>query len=266
MVAAVAAEFIAYIDESGDEGFKAGASEWFVLSAIIVAKADDPGLVQLLDGVRVTLGREPRTALHFRDLKHPQRLPYVDAIAGAPLVAATVLVHKPSMAHPENFKAPHRLYFYTTRYLLERVSWYVRDHREGGRHGAGHAEIVFSNRSSMSYEDLRNYFSWLKALAEGGRQGINIAWTAIKSDDIRAFGPMKRAGLIVADAVASSFFYAVEPMLAGYTEDRYATMLKPAVYRYGPRYVGYGVKLVPSDAQAAFEANPHLEWIRRDYA
>jgi len=206
MVAAVTAEFIAYIDESGDEGVKfgAGSSEWFILSAVIVAKPDDLGMVTLLDRVRTTLGRTPRSPLHFRDLKHPERLPYVGAVAGAPLHAVTVLVHKPSFKQPETFKAPHRLYFYTTRYLLERISWFVRDHRQGGRHGAGQAGIVFSNRSSMSYDDLRDYFKWLRTGSAAGMDAVSLDWSAINPDDIAVRSPMKRAGLIVADSVASS--------------------------------------------------------------
>jgi len=34
----------------------------------------------------------------------------------------------------------------------------------------GTVEIVFSNRASMSYDELRDYFSWLRTLAGGGRQ------------------------------------------------------------------------------------------------
>ena len=37
---AMAASFVGYVDESGDEGFKftAGSSAWFVLSAVITRK------------------------------------------------------------------------------------------------------------------------------------------------------------------------------------------------------------------------------------
>ena len=40
------ASFVAYVDESGDEGFKflpneQGSSRWFVLSALVVRKEND---------------------------------------------------------------------------------------------------------------------------------------------------------------------------------------------------------------------------------
>src|SRR3546814_12453405 len=76
------------------------------------------------------LGRPARSTLHFRELKHEQKIPYVRAIAAAPLRTVSVLVHKPSLNEPETFQAEKfRLYFYLTRYLLERVSWLCRDHR-----------------------------------------------------------------------------------------------------------------------------------------
>src|SRR3981081_1447369 len=95
----MSAEFVVYIDESGDEGFKfqGGSSDWFVLSAVVVKKAEELQTVKLLDGVRVVLGLPSQKVLHFRNLKHEQRLPLVDAIARAPLCVSTVLVHKPSI-------------------------------------------------------------------------------------------------------------------------------------------------------------------------
>src|SRR3546814_15951877 len=78
-----------------------------------------------------------RSTLHFRELKHEQKIPYVRAIAAAPLRTVSVLVHKPSLNEPETFQAEKfRLYFYLTRYLLERVSWLCRDHRRANERSA----------------------------------------------------------------------------------------------------------------------------------
>ena len=63
----------------------------------------------------------------------------------------SVLIHKPSVKEPEKFRERYRLYFYAVRYLLERASWIRRDHRSRGDVGNGSGEIVFSNRSGMSY-------------------------------------------------------------------------------------------------------------------
>ena len=122
----MASTFVAYMDESGDEGFRFGdgSSEWFVLSAVITRRATDFATVKLVDEVRRALGKPDRKPLHFKNLRHEHRLLYVDQVSRASLKTASVLVHKPSLQEPEKFRERYRLYFYATRYLLERVSWY----------------------------------------------------------------------------------------------------------------------------------------------
>ena len=53
--------FVVSIDESGDEGFATGSSEWFVLSAVVTRKCNDLEAVKLVDRVRTLLGRPPRS-------------------------------------------------------------------------------------------------------------------------------------------------------------------------------------------------------------
>lgn len=77
------ATFIAYVDESGDEGFRfdGGSSRWFVLSAAVFRSAQELNEVKLIDEVRARInqGRKPgqeipaKRPLHFRDLRHEQR-------------------------------------------------------------------------------------------------------------------------------------------------------------------------------------------------
>ena len=80
--------FIAYIDESGDEGFAfdRNSSQWFVLGAAVFRAATELEQVKLVDDVRRAInaawseanpGKGQRiadkAALHFKDLKHEQR-------------------------------------------------------------------------------------------------------------------------------------------------------------------------------------------------
>ena len=143
--------FVVYMDEAGDEGFSftRGSSEWFVLSGIVVRKAEDLGIVKLVDGIRTQLEKPPKKVLHFRDLKHEQRLPYIQSIASHNIKTVSVLIHKPTIKEPEKFRERYRLYYYATRLLFERVSWYCRDHRLPADAGDGSAKMVFSNRSGM---------------------------------------------------------------------------------------------------------------------
>lgn len=247
--------FTVYIDESGDEGFSfgKGSSDWFVLSAVIIRKVDDLQSVELVKYIRSQTGK--KGPLHFREMRHERRLPFVDTIAKAKLRAVSVLVHKPSLREPETFQERFRLYFYIVRYLLERVSWYCRDHKTHHDSGDGSAEIFFSNRKYMSYNELRDYLERLKKL------DVRIEWSVIKTDQIKSYPASKRAGLQIADAVAGSFFFALEPR-HGFTEDRYAKMLKPVVYQRGGLYLGYGLKFWPREVDSK---SKDLEWVRSAY-
>lgn len=249
----MAASYVVYVDESGDEGFsfEGGASRWFVLSAVVLRKSNELTTVKLVDEVRTLLGRPEKKPLHFRDLRHEHRLPFLDRIGRAPLRAINVLVHKPSILEPETFREGNRLYFYAVRLLLERVSWLCRDRRRDGD-GDGTAEIVFSNRSGMSYEDLRAY---LRLIAG---QSTNVHWESLRCDEIVAYSAGRRMGLQIADALASSFFKAVEPSRFGHTEDRYVRMLRPVVYRSQGIYRGYGVKIWPREAEGNLAPDDNL--------
>ena len=75
-------EYVVYVDESGDEGFKfldgeLGSSRWFVLSAVVVRKLNDMQLVRVAKEARKILKKPDKYALHFRQLRHEMRIPYV---------------------------------------------------------------------------------------------------------------------------------------------------------------------------------------------
>lgn len=237
--------FVAYIDEAGCEGFKflpneQGSSRWFVLSALVVRKQNDLQLVQVARQARELLRKEPKSPLHFRDLRHEQRVPLTRLLAQAPIRTVSVLIHKPSIEDPEVFQQkPFQLYRYASRLMLERVSWLCRDHRRV-EDGDGRVELIFSNRSAMSYDDLRGY---LGRLREDPGQSRNIEWDVLDLDLLRAVNHDQLAGLQLADAVASGVFYAVHRTQYGETEDRYLKLLGRTIYRRDGRLDGFGLKL-----------------------
>lgn len=260
--------FVAYIDESGDEGFvfpesAKGSSHWFVISAVVTRKHHDLETVKLVDKVRALLGRRPREPLHFSRMKHEQRLPYLQYIARARLKAVTVLVHKPSLREKESFREKNRLYFYATRFLLERVSWLCRDHVDESYPGDGSALVIFSNRSATSYSQLNDYVQRLKANPMG--LDIEIDWRVIRPEQIESMTHGQCMGLQIADAVASAFFVGVEQNTFGFTEPRYGQMLKPIMYERLGRHMGYGLKLWPRETDGMVREREHLRWVAATY-
>ena len=253
----MSSSFTAYIDESGDEGFvflpgEKGSSRWLVLSAVVFRKTKDREAVRVMREVRTLLGKDPKKALHFRDMKHEHRVPYVRALATAPIRTVSVLIHKPSIIEPEKFQSEaFRLYRYATRLLVERVSWLCRDTRKDNE-GDGSCE----HRSAMSYEDLRNYLLHLK---DKPGTDARIDWNAIKPEQVRAVNHDQLAGLQMADAVASSLFFAVNLTQYSEVEDRYFRMLRPTIYRHAKSgELGYGLKFWPGSLEALAENMTHL--------
>jgi hypothetical protein len=268
----MASSFVAYIDEGGDEGFKkigAGSPEWFILSALVTKTDIDVATVKIIDEIRKKLSKPAKKSLHFRKLKHHQKLPLIGMLAGADVRVMSVLVHKPCLLEPENFKDDGRLYHYSLRLLLERLSWYCRDAKRIGI-GDGSVDIILSNRGGMSLPAIRDYIDKLLNAGKVTLGGIpvfdiRLDPKVIKTDQVWTFSHGKQMGLQLADAVASSLLNAVEPR-HGYTEDRYARMLKPITYKRGGRYLGYGLKFFPKEIQVKIPTEPRLQWVRDEYS
>ena len=258
----MAASFNVYIDESGDEGFQfdtgnGGSAHWFILSAIVVRAQNDAKLMQMVADVRKLLGKKVNFPLHFRNLRHEQRIPYVQALSQLQIRTVTVLIHKPSLKEPETFRN-HRLYHYGVRLLLERVSWLCRDAHQKSQ-GDGSAKIIFSNRSAMSYADLRDYVT--KLINTDNPLEVRIESSAIKPDQIGARPHHQLAGLQAADAVASSFYCAAQTHRLGFTEPRYVEHLLPTIYQHQHIALGYGVKLWPKETEGLIGTTQSLKWV-----
>jgi len=262
------ASFVAYIDESGDEGFKfrmnladQKSSDWFVLAAFVTRKMTDLETVKTIDSVRCEFGLAPRKHIHWKNLKHPQKVRYAQIVATLQARLMAICVHKPSLLEPEKFQERYRLYFYAVRYLLERISWLVRGSHNPARWGGdGTVELVFSNRQGMSYEEMRDYLRRLKKQQEAG-QNIQIHFDGVPIDKLSSRTPGKSMGLQLADATAGAFFNALERDRFGNTEPRYLQIMVPVLYRHEGTLHGYGIKIVPREAIPMLTTKKSLEWL-----
>ncbi len=263
-MASSSSSFVTYIDESGDEGFTfhpdgSGSSRWFFLSAAIIRKSNDLKMVSCLKEVRQLLGKKPKNDLHFQNLKHEQRVPYIRKVSELPIRTATVAIFKPAITEPEKFQSQkYLLYRYATRLLLERVSWLCRDHYNPDE-GDGYSDIIFSNRSNMSYDEIRDYLRKLLKKSDPDSILHQLHPGAIDPKRISSIEHSKRAGLQVADAVASGLHWAVKVNRYGETETRYLELLKKTLYQHRNQTLGYGIKLWPADFQEIKEKAPEVK-------
>lgn len=251
------ASFVAYIDESGDTGFSfrpggKGSSEWLILSAIVVHKAYDHAMVTEVKAIKSALSKKPDAVLHFADCKnHEHKVMICERMAKIKMRAFSMLAHKPSLALGDQKEHGDVLYRYLCRLLLERISWYCRDYRQPGK-GNGTAELLFSNRTRMSYSDLTVYARYLRDVED-----TRIHWAALDAANVKAVPAPEKAGLQVADFVASATYKAVTRNAWGHVEPRYLQMMKECFYRRGGKILSYGVKCYP-DLEKIKPSNPEV--------
>jgi hypothetical protein len=267
----MAHSFVAYVDESGDDGLpgvnaaryrtkghQGGSSNWLTISASLWRYARDLEAVEWRDEIRSQLPPSAsKKVLHCSKLTHQQRVMACDVLATKPLRSICVMVHKPSM-QTDVFKDKNQLYFYVSRYLIERISWFCRDTRPKVPEGDGRVKIVFSRRGGLSYEDFRAYLNRLKS---GDPDEIRIHWNVIDIDGVEARDHSSKAALQIADLIAYCMTAALEPDSYGNCELRYAHILRPLIYQRNGNFLSYGVKLVPRADQIALSAQ-QLEFAR----
>lgn len=253
----MAHSYIAYIDESGDDGLPGhfrqpggagGPSHWLAIGATVWRLSRDLDMVQCARAIIDTLPKPKRhKPLHFAEIDHAQRVMAIDKLAGEMFRVTGVFAHKPVI--PEGiYTEKNQLYHYMCRYLIERLSWFCRDFRRYVPEGDGRVKIVFSRRGGMNYADFQNYLNVLKGTYD---PDIRIHWPVIDIDGVEAVDHGQRFGLQLADLAVSGLRAALEPDPYGNLEPRFAEMLKRRVYSRDGNYLSYGAKLVPTAERIA---------------
>ncbi|WP_054303834.1 DUF3800 domain-containing protein [Gemmobacter sp. LW-1] len=242
--------YVAYIDESGDDGLgkyrepggRGGASPWLVISACIFRATHQLDAVTWRDEISSRMPEKKSRTLHFKDLSHGQKVVAAQVIGNKPLRTVSILAAKRPI--PDGiYTQKNQLYFYLTRYLIERISWLCRDMRPRAPEGDGRVKITFSRRGGMSYEDFRAYLTRLQGASS---DDVRIHWPVIDISAVDAQDHSKLASLQIADAVASSFAAAVEPDIYGNCETRYSELLRGVTYNHKGKFLSYGLKSVPT--------------------
>lgn len=253
--------FVAYIDESGDEGFTfradgSGSSRWLVLSAAVFQRINEPASVSALRSVRERLRWEPKKAFHFSAMRHEARLVLLNEISRLRFQTVTIASYKPDIEVPDFHRSnKFSLYRHLTRLLVERVSWLCRDQSQPSE-GDGTVELIFSDRASMSYDDIRSHIDGLRHRSWEGVD-INIHWPSIDTGRLRAVAHGQLAGLQIADAIATSYYYGIQLSRFGIADPGYLRLLRHHAYRHEGACFGYGLKFL-SEFESLQRRMPHL--------
>jgi hypothetical protein len=244
-----------YIDEGGDRGISPRSAAHFVVSATIVRDDHHAAARAELSALRAALGRHPDQVLHFQRFSHSQRLKAAQDLAASSVDAiANVVLCKRGFDQPDPagdlayITNPDPMYLWAVRLVLERISWYVRDH------GGGSAVVTFAHVRHFKAQKLHDYRRALEVA------DTKIHWAAFDGHPFKIGSPDRVELLQAADTAASAVFRAVEPDEFGNVERRYLEEIAPKLYRRGSAPVtSYGLKIFPTSHCA--DGTP-LAWMR----
>ncbi|MGD1869501.1 MAG: DUF3800 domain-containing protein [Neomegalonema sp.] len=255
--------YIAYIDEAGDDGLKRirpidenGSSEWLMISGVVVKASREDEVKHWVQSIKDGLWRHQARTLHFSNLSENKKVFVCERLAELSARYFVVCSNKKNMRGYRNPLAeniPSRNWFYCwmTRVLLERVTDFVYWHSKKEFGTPKKVRIEYSNRGGLSYPQMNAYYRWISYQGENTFLKFGkIHWEVIDYDLLKVFPHYERAGLQLADVVASSFFKGSDVHNTGACDPRFAKLLRPrmAKYRDDPANTaaGYGVKLLPS--------------------
>lgn len=265
-------DYIAFIDEAGESGLQSvrpidpkGSTEWLILGGVLIAAdREKDTLPWVWDAMKEA--RTQQKILHFANLRHPLAQEAIcRSLAKQPARFFVVASNKKNMVGYKNPFAAARaqlligrppgwnynwFYYWISRVLLEKMSNYAlwRSMRDYGEPRI--MRVEFSENQGLNYQELGFYYDLLKMhdkMDTQVRTFDRIKWAVIDRDQLHSFRHENRAGLQIADVVASAFYQACDNQFTGPCNPTFARLLRPLMTcRSGRRRpAGYGVKLMP---------------------
>lgn len=225
-------EFHAYIDEAGDEGVGGKGTKWFVITALIASQEEATALGYTYHRIKQHINLGSNKVLHWSKLSHPRKKVVVEELANNDFSICSVLVdtqHHDIVNTSPKLKG-RRLYFYTFRRLVERITWYCDD--KGGK-----VRLYPENKAGIKYEELNGYLNYIQSQPD----------CEIRKGCILGVQPKAKTQsnlLQLADSVCGAVQNAIE-FKYGVIEESYLLALQGKLYRRGGKVFGYGIKFMP---------------------
>ena len=228
------ADCTVYIDEAGDLGFQRG-TQWFVLSAAIVNKNDEPQIRAKLARLKARLNVNE---IHFRNLRDFYRQSLVTQELSSEEFSYICVIADTNKLDPTKIVSAATAYNYLCRMLLERVSWLLRDTRRQG-------DIVLSSRGTSRDNELIAYIRD-KLIPYPDNQVDASVFSGITAKSSGSWDMLQ-----LVDVCATTMFLAYEENGWGFRAPCFARVLKDHLYRYNGKLESYGLKYFNNDMKPA---------------
>lgn len=258
-----------FCDEYGDQSLKHTASEWFILSAVVVAADRVPEVQEWIRRIKRPMKNQQRRGLHFKELDDRMKLRSARFLGRMPVRCFALLSHKENMRDHRNWRCERAVGWFddadireivqdrgrrqsypnfVLKVLLERATaWCER--RSLKDHGVRlPVQITIASRGGFYLDSFKRYLlekdraNWLRG--SGTLPGF-LAWRVVDTDLIVEAPAANVAGLQLADVVAGAFSRAVDERQFGACDRRYVDHLLPRMGRRNRQIASFGVTGLP---------------------
>ena len=218
-------ESTVYIDEAGDLGYRRGTT-WFVLSAAIVDKVDEPLFRTSIAKIKSRLNVQE---IHLRKITDFYKRAYIiKELSKLPFTYTNILVDT-SKLNLAMSSSSSVAYNYICRMLLERVSWYLRD---TGRVG----DIVLSARGTSRDGELIEYIQD-RLFTYTDNQIVKEVFRKISAKTAAKWDMLQ-----LADVCATTMFLTYEINRWGFCTPCFSKALRAHIYARNGNLESYGLK------------------------
>lgn len=219
-----------YIDEAGDLGIGRG-TQWFVLSAVVVDKTVEQNIRAKIAQIKTQINVNE---IHLRKITDfNKRGLIVRELNGEDFTYMNVLVDTNKF---DKTKIPSTIiaYNYVCKYLLQRVSWYLRDTGKVG-------DVMLSARGTARDGELIEYIRD-KLLPYPDNAIESSAFDKISARTAATWDLLQ-----LADVCATTMFLTYEVNGYGFSVPCYSMTLADHLYRKNGKVDSYGIKFFTSE-------------------
>ena len=219
------ADYTVYIDEAGDLGINRG-TRWFILTAVIAKKSDEPEIRSRMTAIKTKLNIHE---IHLRKITDfMKRAVIAREVSNMPFIYTNIIVDT-TRFDIKRIPDPIIAYNYVCKYLLQRVSGYLRDIGKT-------ADIVLSARSTSRDGELIEYIQ-TKLLPFPGNNIDAKRFEKICAKTAAAWDMLQ-----LADVCSTSTFLAYEINGWGFCTPCYMSALSGHLYSKNGHIDTYGLK------------------------
>jgi len=201
-----------------------------VLTAAIVDESDEPEIRSTIKSIRARLNLR---TIHFRDVKDFNKRSYIISELSDKRFQLVNVLFDTNRYDKTIMQNERVAYNFICRYLLERVSWLLKDSNRKGK-------IVLSSRGTSKDNELVNYIND-KFINYPVNETANV-FTGTECKQAATWDMLQ-----LADVCATSMFYSHEVNGYGFITPCFAIRLWPKLYRHDGSSDKYGLKYFNDD-------------------